>query len=247
MCLNAGITYKDVAEVLREVFVESARDGFGVRGRPANNSRIAILTGISRKEVRRIKDLLPVEKGTPRNASPLGKLLSAWHNDPRFTDKQGKPAGLKYKGKHSTFSQLAREYAGDVPVSALLKELERHELVEESVDGRIKPTAKVFIPKKSSVDALERLGEVVGELGGTIVDNLDKSKESRFERRVLTGQISIEDSRNFHALVEKQGNGFLEFMDSWLYEKGLSDVNEPRENGTCRAGVGVYFFEEQLD
>ena len=56
--LRAGISWRELSDVLKTTYVEVATEDFGIRGRPTNISRVAILTGLTRKEVRRLRDLL---------------------------------------------------------------------------------------------------------------------------------------------------------------------------------------------
>ncbi len=55
LLLKSGWTHREFADLARRVFVEVASTEFGKRGRPANASRVAILTGINRKDVSRLR------------------------------------------------------------------------------------------------------------------------------------------------------------------------------------------------
>lgn len=245
MAIDYGITAKQFNSAITECFVSVASETFGIKGRSANISRVAVLTGLSRKEISRIREQSNGGDGRELlRATPIGRILAAWHNDPEFVDKSGRPIPLSYDGKDCSFEALAKKYIGDIPPSALLKELERHDLVAEDSSGRIKPLAQAHIPRRASLRSLDRLGEVVGEVGGTIVKNLDDNKKKLFERRVLSGNISNEQTQKFHVLVEQQGSKFLGFLEAWLFENGLSDIEADETANSNRAGVGVYFFEE---
>ncbi len=50
--IRCGITWREFAEVARTAYVEVASTRFGKHGRPTNVSRTAMLTGLSRREVR---------------------------------------------------------------------------------------------------------------------------------------------------------------------------------------------------
>ena len=54
--LRSGISYKDFTEVAKSLFVEISTDEYGLRGRKTNISRVAIMTGLTRKEVKKIRD-----------------------------------------------------------------------------------------------------------------------------------------------------------------------------------------------
>src|SRR5512134_387979 len=58
LLLRCGVTWKEFAELCKVVYVEVAAADFGRRGRPTNASRIAILTGLGRREVKRVREVL---------------------------------------------------------------------------------------------------------------------------------------------------------------------------------------------
>ena len=56
--LRNGVTWDEFGELSKGAFVKVARDDYGIEGRPTNNSRVAMLTGLSRREVARVRDQL---------------------------------------------------------------------------------------------------------------------------------------------------------------------------------------------
>jgi hypothetical protein len=61
LLLKCGMTWREFAEVSKSVFVAVASQDFGLNGRPTNVSRVSILTGVSRKEIARVRALLEQE------------------------------------------------------------------------------------------------------------------------------------------------------------------------------------------
>jgi hypothetical protein len=59
--LRYGISFSEFAETAKIAFVDVSTSDFGIRGRPTNISRVAVMTGLTRKEVRRIRTR--IEKG----------------------------------------------------------------------------------------------------------------------------------------------------------------------------------------
>ena len=85
--LRQGILWQDFAELAKETFVEIARAEYGIDGRPTNNSRVAMLTGLSRREVARVRDVL-LETGPQdeeRSGNRMARILTGWYTDPEFT------------------------------------------------------------------------------------------------------------------------------------------------------------------
>jgi len=58
MLLRCGMTWKEFSDLSKSLFVQAATEEYGIKGRPTNISRVSILTGISRKEVKRQRELL---------------------------------------------------------------------------------------------------------------------------------------------------------------------------------------------
>ena len=58
MMIKHGVMHREFVELTKEIYVEIASSDYGLRGRPTNAARMALLTGLDRKEVRRIRKKL---------------------------------------------------------------------------------------------------------------------------------------------------------------------------------------------
>src|SRR6516162_10237237 len=122
LLLKSGITWKEFSNLAKEKFVTVATEAFGKRGRPTNVSRVAILTGLNRNDVARLRT--PREQRAEQGfMSKPTQLLHAWYHDPRYLDPSGKPRDLEIEDVDGSFTELARRYAPNTPMVALLKEL----------------------------------------------------------------------------------------------------------------------------
>ncbi|MGD8964745.1 MAG: DUF6502 family protein, partial [Gammaproteobacteria bacterium] len=83
--IKHGIGYKEFADVAKIAFVNVATEEYGKRGRPTNISRTSVLTGLTRKEVKRVRTQLEAghRMATPRLGKPA-QLLEIWHHDEQF-------------------------------------------------------------------------------------------------------------------------------------------------------------------
>jgi len=99
LVLKCGTTWREFSELSKSVFVSVASDEFGIRGRPTNVSRVSTLTGISRKEVKRQRELLaePATSASPKTTDAT-RPLSGWHQDPTYVGGDGKPLALSPEG-----------------------------------------------------------------------------------------------------------------------------------------------------
>jgi len=258
--LRNGITHKDLVTLCKQLYVQVASQEFGIRGRQTNLSRVAMLTGIDRKEAARIKESLQnndESQTTQHNQDRLTRVLSGWHQDPDFIDATGKPLAIPAEGEIPSFAQLARRYGGDMPISALLKELKLNGIVEENDAGHLHPLKRYFVPAQSDPGALLRAGSVFNDLGSTLHHNLYKANTGKqqplnFERRATNTHMPPETSAAFRVFVEQEGQAFLERIDAWLtaHEQPMNDNDANNNNSntpTMRLGVGAYLIENIIE
>ena len=124
--LRNGISFRQFSELAKWVYVDVAFDEFTIKGRKQTDSRVSVITGLSRKDVRHLKQLQPPSDRTEiENYNRAARVISAWKKDPDFTDKRGVPKSLPFNGDTPNFSQLVKKYSGDVPPRSILDELKR--------------------------------------------------------------------------------------------------------------------------
>lgn len=129
--LRYGLSYPEFNQVARKLYVDVAmcEPEFRVprRGRQYK-SRVACITGLSRKEVLRLIDARrPLDDATLRSANRAARVLDGWVTEARYTDSNGTPLALPFRAANGqrSFSELVQRYSGDIPPRAILDELKR--------------------------------------------------------------------------------------------------------------------------
>ena len=156
--LHFGISYREYCELSKTAFVAVAAEDFGVHGRPTNASRIAAMTGLTRKDVGRIRRKIESgESAQVDRQSPINEVLSAWFSAAEFLDARGQPRRLPLKGERASFESLVRQFAGDIPEGAMRKELLRIDVIEladNTVRIREEGLAKLEADKQAAAELL---------------------------------------------------------------------------------------------
>ncbi len=240
--LRNGVSWKELANTAKAAYVKSATQHFGIDGRPTNISRVALMTGLTRKEVSRLRKLPEDDHTALTHMNRASRVLSGWHQDEAFSDEQGNPLPLSPEGD-SSFATLCSQYAPDVPATALLKELINAGTIKETSDSLLIAKARYYMPEQMDPVQLLRFGSVMEDMGNTIAHNLhrDDSQLARFERRASNTAIPIEAVPDFRDFVEKEAQAFLEHIDDWL-----SAHEQPEADHTTlvRLGLGAYWIED---
>jgi hypothetical protein len=246
--LRYGVSFQAFSDLAKRAYLESARDDFAIPGRKPTISRIAVLTGLSRKEIQRLID---TEAASDAEAleryNRAARVVAGWVRDHDFRDQDGQPRTLSLEGDDLSFAELVRRYSGDIPPRAVLDELLRVGTVERDESGGVRLLAHAYIPRRSDSDKLAILGTDVSELVDTIDHNLGEADAPRFQRKVMYDNLPIEAAEKFRELSAARAQGLMEYLDSWLSQHDR-DVNPASKGeGRMRAGIGIYYFEENLD
>lgn len=245
--IRCGITWKEFADLAKRSYVEVATEHFGKRGRPTNVSRTAMLTGLSRREVRlqreRLQQLPEAWSGYVTKGS---LLLSRWHLDPDFLDAEGAPRALS-PDDDGGFPELMRRCgAGDVPASTLLKELRSAGAIGDLDDGRIVPLMRNYLPQPMDAELVRLWGTVVADISTTFLHNLTRpaAAPARFERAAMNARVRADALPEFRSFLESEGQAFLERADAWLSAHQAA-VDQPVDGkGEIRLGVGIYHIQD---
>jgi len=241
--LKCGLTWREFADISKSVFVEVAGDEYGIKGRQTNVSRIAILTGIDRKEVRRQRDLLTVNALPPvSKTTDATRILSGWHQDREFLTADGRPGPLPVDGDRRSFVALCRRYAGDVSSASLLKELKRVGAVAENETGELIACSRYYKPTPFDPQWLINAGSMFADLGSNINYNLGvpAGGPTRFLGRATDAAINADAIPEFQEFIEKHGQPFLEMVDDWLTQHRQ---NEADSSGQVRLGLGMFLIQ----
>lgn len=243
--LRSGVTWKEFAELSRAAFVDTATEEFGLRGRPTNVSRVALLTGLARREVRRIRaESAERDPGAAEESlNHASRVLSGWHLDADFLDRDGRPRVLPATGAAPSFEVLLKRYAGDIPTTALVKELVKSGSIERLENGAYRALRRYYMPRAMDGRAVERAGSVLADLAATVEHNLSRTERepARFEGRAQNRHIDPRHLPAFRAFVEREAQGLLERVDDWLatHEAGPDAAAAP-----LRLGLGVYAIHD---
>jgi len=245
--MKCGITWREFSELSKSVFVHVATEEFGIRGRPTNVSRVSILTGISRKEVKRQRDLI-AEPGAaaPTRTTDATRLLSGWYQDASFLREGGDPMPLPERGSGPSFETLFDRYGGDTPHQTLLKELVSAGSVEMSADGMLIAKTRYHLPTPMNESFVRFLGTNLYDHALTLSNNLSAGADvaPRFEGFAMDDRIDAKAAPEFKQFVNSRAQQFLEEVDDWLNEHRADE--SVQKTVPARLGVGIYAIEGQL-
>ena len=248
--LRNQMSFKAFTDIAKRAYVEVAASDFRIPGKKQSVSRVALLSGLTRKEVQRLLEAEHVsdaEAGERYNRA--ARVVAGWVRDADFSDARGNPRDLDIsEGSGATFADLVRRHSGDIPYRAVLDELLRVKVAEKTGEGKIRLNSRAYVPQGADADKINILGTDVSDLVATIDHNIHRHDvPTRFQRKVMYDNVPAEALEEFRQLSAKQAQQLLEQLDKWLARHDRDTNPAVTGAGRVRTGIGVYYFEEDLD
>lgn len=243
--LASGVTFGRLEAHLRELFVALAEQQCSAAGAPPTDSRVSILTGINRKEVRRIRaaDSATAPRTFRRNV--IASLVSRWVADPRTTDGAGRPAPLPYDARRGpSFVRLARQTTVDLHPRALLDAMLAAGAAVMRDGDMVALTRAAYVPQRGRAEAFAMLADDPPELIETMLHNvLGEGSEPRLQQKLAYDNLGSEGLARLRAGLRREAERLLARSNAWLVRHDRD--RSPRAPGGARtyAGIGIYYFE----
>jgi len=246
--LRYGIGYREFAEVTKTAFVDVASSDFGLRGRPTNISRVAVMTGLTRKEVRRLRDRIASgETSISVKTTPFAEVLHHWHAAPDFTDDNGRPKALPFSEGDRSFTTLVKRFGGDVPAGAMRTEMKRVGAIEEDDSGLLSVVQRTFKANDDDENLVSVLVHAVYALLSNVSHNYDPDRPDDTWANRITHTTSLRnpDTKQLRRITKDRIVDFAESIDDiFIAYESLQDDSEEKGSSSVVA-VGVYYFEER--
>ena len=249
--LRFGISYRQFEQISKAAFVDVATSDFGIRGRPTNISRVAVMTGMTRKEVRRIRDELSAGDDdfvSIRN-QPLANLLHNWAAEKEFLDDSGGPAVLPYEGERGSFERLVKFTGGDIPPGAIRTELKRVGAIEVDDQKRIRLVKRSFIAEKAHDRLIGTVAQCVYPLMAAVAHNTnpDMVGDTWPNSTAYSHVVQQSEAPRLRRIAADRIQAFAEAMDDVFTSYEILR-EEPKEGDrTVSVYVGSFFYVDELE
>lgn len=243
LCIRCGISFPAVSDLLRELYVNVAEYDFAIEGKEQTDSRVSLLTGIHRKEVRRLRGAGAPVRVVPQSVSRTGAIAARWISHPDFTDADGQPLPLRRNGSDPgagpTFEALVEGVTRDVRSRAILDDWIERRLVEIDADGRLRIAQAAFAPGAGDERQLYYFGRNLHDHAAAAVANVLGAEPRFLERAVHYEGLSEAAAARLEALAREIAMEALHRANREAQAISAADAGGP-----CRWNFGTYVFTE---
>lgn len=249
LMLRKGVTYTMFTDVLKEVFVDVAHREFRLDDKVPTDSRISLLTGVHRKDVRRLRS--ESDRSTaalPENITLGAQLVNVWTRSPPFCSEPGQALALPRLasvGGDCSFDALVAKVSTDIRGRVVLDEWLRLGVVRLDDQDRVHLEAQAFVPQKGFDEKAAYFGHNLHDHACAAVHNLSGEGLPFFERSVHYDALTPASVDTLREAVTQDGMQTLLAFSRLAAE--LENTDEPSHEQRQRITVGLYFYSEATD
>lgn len=244
LMLHRQFTYPQLATLLKAIFVEVAEEEFQTGQKRQSDSRIHLLTGLHRKDVKRLRESSAEATLSPSIVSTGPQLIAQWLGDPGYMAPDGQPLPIPFReseaGKPCFESLVKRVVKQDIRARVILDEWLRLGVAE--FDGEfVTLNSGAFTPEKGFEEKAfffaKNIRDHIAASGG----NLLGEQPFHFDRSVYYDQLSAQSVAELNELANRLGMQALTAMNNAAMARQAADQN--KQSAQHRINFGVFSYD----
>lgn len=241
LLIRAGVTFPVFAEMVRGLYVETAAKDLSPDGRPPTDSRLTLLTGVHRKEIRRLREeAAPADDAPPAVVTLNSQLIARWLGLPHTTDEAGDPLPLA----RSEFDALVASVTTDLRPRSVLDNWIDQGIATMGADDRIRLNVAAFVPREGAEARLFYFSRNLHDHVAAAAANVAADGTPPFlERSLHYDRLSPEAAAKLEAAGRAAAQQLLVDLNRLalaLVEGEAAVAGGP----TRRVNLGVYLYSE---
>lgn len=248
LMIGHGLQLPSMVELLKKALVDEAVGAYGLADKGSSDTRIALLTGVHRKDVKRLREA-PESTDLATPMVPVAaSVVARWISEPHYlnADQSARPlARTPKRGQmgEPDFTTLVAEVSRDVGARAVLDELERLGVVSLQDDGYVALKSNAFVPKEGLSESFHFLAANVSDHLATAVHNLapDRPGPLMLEQSAFSLDLSEAQAQQLQIRARQLWSVALQqFLQTATVAKQRSLTDKGPKH---RVRFGVYFHD----
>jgi hypothetical protein len=239
--LRSGVGAGELIETCKRTYVRIAANQAKQEHRRVSQSRIAIASGLTRAEVKRLlTSELPGRVRYEWQLDRATRVLQGWKTDPQFRTSRGSPKSLPIRGRGSSFSLLVRRYSGDVPVRAMLDHLRESKIVAFTAGGEVRLARGSRVNRNSELRELAQFTKAGTAYLRILAHNALSKESARYARSTKSRCVLEKDVPVLRRMLISRADSFLDSAEEVLSSRRA----KASRSSSRRIGVSVFVSEE---
>ncbi|MDR3533272.1 MAG: DUF6502 family protein [Rhodopila sp.] len=249
LMMRSGLTFPVLADALRGLFVEVAVNDILTDPKTRTDSRISLLTGVHRKEIKRLREMPADTADAPDVVTLASQIVARWVGSTAFTDEERHPRPLPRVSHGAadatpSFDALVESVTTDIRPRAVLDDLLSHGVVYMDAEDRVQLNVEAFIPRPGGEEQLFYFARNLHDHVAAAVANISAAGVPPFlDRSVHYDRLTASQAQALDAYARAAAMRVL--LD--VNRRALELTESTPETGMAsqhRINFGVYVFDE---
>lgn len=249
LMLAKGLTYPYLTEVLKDLFVQVADREFRIGIKPSTDSHLSLLTGIHRKDIKRLRRSVCSDvEFVPQSVSLGMRLINLWISDARYLNENNQPKPLpRYikEGGEISFEGLVASVSCDIRSRVVLDEWLRLGIAHFDDGNRVCLNTAAFIPVNGFDEMAYYFGHNLHDHAAAATSNLLGKNQPFLERSVHYDDLSADSIKK---LAERSHQLGMESLLTLNKEAMQLEKNDAvNQEARYRMTFGIYYYNEPVE
>lgn len=244
LLVHFNITFPTLSNLLKSIYIEVADREFPLDGKRQTDSRITLLTGVHRKDVRRFRQGAGNAEESQQVASLGALLVSQWTGRPDLAGTDGRPLPLPRlpQDEGVSFESFVQSVSKDIRPRVVLDEWLRLGVVRIDDDDRVCLNDEAFVPDVGADEKAFFMGRNLRDHIAACVNNLTGGERPMMERSVFYDELTDADVAELESMTRDLGMQVLRSVNRRALELQKASAGSP--DATRRMNFGVYFYHD---
>lgn len=251
LLIQGGVTFPALADLLRSLYVEVAARDLLREPRARTDSRISLLTGVHRKEIRRWRSETHEPDAVPPVITRTGQIIARWLRGDDYVDSEGQPRPLPRLPRPEggpSFESLVQSVTSDVRPRAVLDDWLNHGIVSVDAADLVVLDTAAFVPRPGSVEQLFYFGRNLHDHLSAAAANVTSTGPAPFvERAAHYDNLSPTTVARLEAMGREAAQRLLTEFNRQaldLLDANDRELEQAPETPRHRLNLGLYLFVE---
>lgn len=247
LLMSHGIGFPAFSEMVKGVFVDVAARDFHADAAPVTDSRVSLLSGVHRRDVKRLRAEFMGQAPVPASVSMGAQIVARWCADSRYLDNQRRPMPLPRlasRGGELSFESLVAGVSKDIRARAVLEEWQRLGVAYLDDEDRVHLSESAFVPAKGMDEKAFFFGKNIADHLAASTHNLLDGQPPFLDRCVYYDGLKPESVEALRTLTRELAISALQEVNRRALELQQQDADHP--GADRRMTFGVYYYAEPM-
>jgi hypothetical protein len=245
LLIRNGLTYPVTADLLRDLYVDVALRDILTDDRSRTDSRVSLLTGVHRKEIRRQRESPAQPEEGSEVVTLSSQIIARWLGASPWAGEAGVPLPLPRAAGpgEPSFDGLVEAVTKDLRPRAVLDEWVSQDLVRIDAQDRVVLNVDAFVPRPGRDEQMFYFGRNLHDHIAAAAANVSAVGKAPFlDRSVHYDSLPVAAAEQLQAMGRAAAVRMLLEINRRAME--LAEANDPPVGPTRRVNLGVYLFAE---